>query len=347
MTRITSQLFGTASDGREVVCYTMGNNNGMQVRVLSYACAVQSILVPDREGELRDVALGYDSVEHYEKGSCFFGAFVGRYANRIKGAAFSLNGKTYLLEKNDGNNHLHGTFSDRIYDGVIKDDAVEFSFTSSPSEEGYPGVLTGKVKYYLTQDNALEIEYTAFSDEDTVVNLTNHTYFNLNGQDCSDILNHTFQINSDRFTEVNEEKLPTGRILDVTGTPFDFRREKEIGSDILCHNAQLDCVCGYDHNFILNGNSDKLKEFAKVKSDKSGIVLTALTTEPGVQFYTGNFIHVDAAQHGKGGLRYPRFGGFCLEAQHYPDSVNHPDFPSTMLRKGEIYRQKTIYRFSV
>ena len=345
MIKTTSQPVGTASDGSVIVRYTMVNDNRMQVCILSYGCIIQSIFVPDRNRVLRDIVLGYDTAEHYEKGSSYFDAFVGRYANRIRNASFSLNGKTYELEKNDGRNHLHGSLARRNYHGEIKGDSVVFSFVSSPLDEGYPGTLTGEVRYRLTEDNALEIDYTATSDEDTVINLTNHSYFNLNGQEGSDILSHTLRINADRFTEISEEKIPTGRILAVSGTPFDFRSGKAIGTDILDPDPQLRFASGYDHNLILNGNAGELREIAWARSDRSGITLTMFSTEPGVQLYTGNFIHEDAVPHSKCGSRYPRFGGFCLEAQHYPDSVNHPGFPSTVLKKNQKYRQKTIYRF--
>lgn len=347
MIKITSQPIGTASGGSEIERFTLVNDNGMQVSVLSCGCAIQSILVPDRDGVLRDVVLGYDTAVDYEKGTSFFGAFVGRYANRIKDALFSLNGKTYVLEKNDGRNHLHGTLARRNYRGEIRDDSVVFPFVSPPSDEGYPGTLTGEVRYRLTEDNALEIEYTATSDEDTVINLINHSYFNLNGQDGSDILSHTLRINADRFTEISEEKVPTGRILDVSGTPFDFRSEKEIGANIFDPDPQLRFTSGYDHNLIPNGNTGELREIAQAKSQQTGVTLTVFTTEPGVQLYTGNFIHEDAVPNSKCGSRYPRFGGFCLEAQHYPCSPNFPDFPSAVLKKGELYRQKTVYRFSI
>ena len=347
MIKIYAEPFGKIKSGINVTRFVMENENGMKVAVLDYGCTVQSILVPDRDGTLRDVALGYDKAEFYEKGTCFFGAFVGRYANRIKNAAFTLNGKTYHLNKNEGENHLHGTFSHRIHDGIIKDNAVEFSIISSPSEEGYPGTLKGTVLYRLTEDNTLEIEYNAVCDEDTVINLTNHTYFNLNGQDGSDVLDHTMTLHADSFTEINEEKLTTGRILRVEGTPFDFRQEKPIGTDIAVDDGQLLPSAGYDHNMIISGTKGLLKEAAVVKSQSSGIAMTIWTTEPGVQFYTGNFIHEDAAPHGKGFVRYPRYGGFCLETQGFPDAVNHPDFPDTVLKKGDVYHSKTNYRFTV
>lgn len=346
MTQIIAMPFGTTTEGKEITRYILVSGSGMQVSVLSYGCTVQSILVPDRDGTLRDIALGYNNIEGYEKGSSYFGAFIGRYANRIRHARFFLNGRLYCLENNEGNNHLHGSFAHRIFDGVIRDDAVVFPFVSLPSEEGYPGTLRGEVLYRLTEDNALEIEYTATSDEDTVVNLTNHTYFNLNGRDGSDILNHTLKINSDSFTEINEEHLVTGRILDVDGTPFDFQREKEIGAEIFCDDRQLRLASGYDHNLILHGSAGELRETAVVKSRESGIVMTMATTEPCVQLYTGNLIHEDAAPCGKSGAQYPRFGGFCLEAQRFPDSMNQPAFPTAVLRKGKKYFQKTVYRFS-
>ena len=347
MIKIHTEPFGVLENGTSVTRFVMENENGMKVAVIDYGCTVQSILVPDRDGALRDVALGYDTAASYEKGSCFFGAFVGRYANRIKNAAFTLNGKTYHLNRNEGKNHLHGTFAHRLFNGVVTDNAVAFPIESPPSEEGYPGTLKGTVLYRLTEDNALEIEYTAVCDEDTVINLTNHTYFNLNGQDGSDVLDHTMQLYADSFTEINEEKLTTGRIINVDGTPLDFRREKPIGTDIASDDRQLRLTAGYDHNMIISGTKGTLKETAVVKSQTSGIAMTVWTTESGVQLYTGNFIHEDSAPHGKSSLRYPRYGGFCLETQGFPDAVNHPDFPDTVLKKGDVYHAETIYRFTV
>lgn len=346
MIRIITEPFGAIENGKSVTRFVMENQSGMKVAVIDYGCAVQSIVVPDRDGVLRDVALGYDDASYYEQGGCFFGAFVGRYANRIGNAAFPLNGKTYHLKKNEGENHLHGAFAHRHFSGVIKGDAVEFTIESPPSEEGYPGTLMGTVLYRLTEDNALEIEYAAVCDEDTVINLTNHTYFNLNGQDGSDVLNHTIRLYADSFTEISEKKLPTGRVLGVDGTPLDFRTEKAIGAEIDSDFQQLRLTSGYDHNMILIGAAGALKRAAVVKSPQTGIVLTASTTEPAVQFYSGNYIQGDRAPRGKAPVRYPRYGGFCLEAQHYPDSVHHPAFPDTILKKGETYYQKTIYRFS-
>ena len=285
MSIISSQPFGRTKDGHAVTRYLLTNDSGMQVNILSYACAVQSILVPDQSGVLRDVALGYDTIEDYEKGTCFFGAFVGRYANRIEDAQFSFNGRTYSLEKNEGNNHLHGTFACRVYDGVVENDALIFRFVSLPEEEGFPGVLEGMVQYRLTNDNALEIEYRASCDEDTVINLTNHTYFNLNGHDGTDVLDHTLRLCTDRFTEINDRMIPTGKIIHVDGSPMDFRQEKRIGADIFSDDRQLKIASGYDHSMILTGAAGELREFAYAKSEKTGIVLTASTTEPAVQLY--------------------------------------------------------------
>lgn len=346
MIKITLQPFGEIS-GKEIIRYTMCNDNGLRVSVINFGCSIQAILVPDHSGILRDVVLGYDDAHGYAAGSSFFGSLVGRYANRIGNARFTLNSKTYVLEQNDGGNHLHGVFARRICDGRIESDSVVFSFLSSPEEEGFPGALSVEVRYRLTEDNAVMIDYTATTDEDTVINLTNHTYFNLNGQDGSDVFDHTIQINADAFTEIGDDKLPTGRIISVEGTPMDFRRAKKIGADISRDDCRLQIASGYDHNMILNGQAGELRESAVAKGDRSGIIMHVSTTEPGAQFYTGSYIDEDTAPYGKNGIRYPRYGGFCFETQHYPDSVNHPLFPSTILRKGETYRQTTLYRFSV
>ncbi len=300
MTTVSVRPFGSTGDGKAVTQYTLKNENGMCVQLLSYACAVQRMVIPDKNGVPRDVVLGYDTLEGYENGSSFFGAFVGRYANRIKNAAFPLGGKMVRLRPNAGAHHLHGAFARRVFDGEMTDGGVVFRYVSPPEEEGYPGTLTGEVRYTLTADNALVIAYTATADADTVVNLTNHAYFNLNGQDGSDVL-----------------------------------------------NPQLTQSGGYDHNLILNGSTGALHRFATAKSGSTGIILTAYTTEPAIQLYTGNFIQNDTAAHGKNGVRYPRYGGFCLEAQHYPCSPNYPQFPSTVLKKGETYRQTTVYQLSV
>lgn len=340
---ITSAPFGVTKNGETVTRWMLSNASGMEVGILDFGCTVQSILVPDAAGKKIDVALGYDALDGYEAGTCFFGAFVGRYANRIKGAQFELNGKRYALEKNDGNNHLHGVYCKQVFDAAVEDDTLIFRRVSPDGEEGYPGTLTFEVRYRLTEDNALEIEYVGRTDADTVVNFTNHTYFNLNG--AGDILGHKMTICADRFTEGDAETLPTGRILEVAGTPMDFRAGRVIGADIAADFEQLKLAGGYDHNFILNGEAGTLRKMAAAEGGESGLRMEAFTTQPAMQLYTGNFVHMDAAPFGKGGVRYPRYAGFCLESQHYPCSPNFPAFPTTVLRPGEEYREKTVYRF--
>ena len=339
---ITSAPFGTTAKGEPVTRYVMRNAAGMEAAVLSYGCTVQSICVPTA-GEKIDVALGYDDLRSYEAGTCFFGAFVGRYANRIKGAHFWLNGREYTLEKNDGDNHLHGVYCKQVFAGAAEGDTLVFRRVSPDGEEGFPGALTVEVRYRLTDDNALEMEYLAQTDADTVVNLTNHTYFNLNGG--GDILGHRLTLCADRFTEGNAQTLPTGRILQVEGTPMDFRAGRRIGEDIGSDFEQIRLCRGYDHNFVLSGTPGKLRKMAEAEGDASGIRMEAFTTQPAVQLYTGNYVDLDGAPFGKGGVRYPRYAGFCLESQHYPCAPNFPEFPSTLLRPGEEYREKTVYRF--
>lgn len=340
---IEKEYFGQTKTGEPVFRYDLKNSKGMCVRILNYGCIIQSILVPDRDGRAVDVALGYDDLSGYEAGSCFFGAFVGRYANRIKGARFTLNGETYHLEKNDGGNHLHGSYCRRVFEGAVDGDSLIFQYTSPDGEEGYPGTLDMHIRYTLSEDNALEIGYTASADADTVVNFTNHTYFNLNGS--GDILGHFLQLKADRYTEADPETLPTGKILSVGGTPMDFRFGKRIGEDLLCDWPPLKMTRGYDHNFILDEKAGTLRKFAQSTGEKSGITLEAFTTQVAVQLYTGNFVDGDSAPFGKGGVRYPRYAGFCLETQHYPCSPNFPEFPSTVLHPGEEYHEKTVYRF--
>ena len=340
---ITQQPFGAASQGQSVTRYILRNSRGMQVNILSYGAVVQSIIVPDKNGVLRDVVPGFDSVHDYERNYCFFGAFVGRYANRIKDGQFTLNGITYRLKHNAGRHHLHGIFPFKVYDGVIEDGSLVFRFRSLPNEEGYPGTLDGELRYRLTEDNALDILYTASADEDTIVNLTNHSYFNLNGHDGGDILHHTLQIDADRFTEIDGEGIPTGRILRVDNTALDFRQPKPIGAALFSTEEQIAVAGGCDHNMIFDKPSGAFRRFAVAKSDKTGIVLTAYTGEPAAQLYTGNFINAT----GKGGAAYGKFSGFALEAQRYPCAPNFPEFPSAVLRRGDTYHQHTAYRFSV
>lgn len=302
MRRIFSEPFGTTHRGEPVRRYVLENDTGMQVKILDYGCTVQSLLVRGV-----DVVLGYDDLKGYERGSCYFGAFVGRYANRIKEARFRLNGKDYLLEPNDGPNHLHGVYTTQVFAAAVEGDALVFRLRSPDGEEGFPGNLKLEIRYRLTDDNGLEIRYRAATDADTVLNLTNHSYFNLNGQDGSDILGHTLCMDADRFTEGDRETLPTGRILPTQGTAMDFRTEKPIGQDLFADDPQLAMCRGYDHNFILREGNGELRWFARARGEGGGICLDCYTTQPAVQLYTGNYVDEDAAPRGKNGLRYPRY----------------------------------------
>lgn len=346
MTTITSKQFGLTKDGRVVTAFEMRNGAGICVRVLDYGCAIQSITLPDRDGKIVDVVLGYDDIRSYEEGSCFYGAVVGRYANRIKDGHFFLEGKEIQLEKNspNGHNHIHGVFPHRIFDAKIEGESLLFHYLSPDQEEGYPGNLDLTVRYSLDENGALTLDYEAFTDKVTVINLTNHCYFNLNGHDGSTVLNHKVWLNCIGFTEYSDTFAPTGRVISVENTPLDFRKEQTIGARFDDDFRQFRICTGYDHNMILDGKLGELKPVGTAKSDVTGILLEVFTTEPAIQFYSGNFIQFDEAPIGKFGIRYPKNGGLCFEAQHYPDSMNQPTFPSTVLRPGETYRQKTIYR---
>ena len=346
MTSLCHEPFGVTADGRPVTRWTLRNGTGMTVRVLDYGCVIQSIEVPDRSGRATDVVLGYDDLAGYEAGTCWFGALVGRYANRIGNAAFSLDGRTYALPKNDGENHLHGTFERRVFSASEEDGALVLRYVSPAGEEGYPGTLAVTVTYTLTEDNALVLDYRAVTDAPTVVNLTNHSYFNLDGQGRGDVLSQRLWLSASQVTEIAPGTVPTGRLLPVAGTALDFRAEKPIGRDIGADEAQLRLCGGYDHNYILD-KGPGLVPCGGAYSPATGIEMTFATTQPGVQLYTGNYVQDDAAPHGKGGVRYPRHGGFCLESQHFPDSPNRPDFPATILRPGEEYHEITEYRFGV
>ena len=342
-----SYTFGQTRDGRRVTAFELSNGGGMSVRILDFGCTIQRILVPDRNGAPIDVALGYDDLASYENGSCYYGATIGRYANRIGGARFVLDGKEYRLEANseEGHNHIHGVFKKRIFDAATDGGDLLLHYTSPDMEEGYPGTLDLLIRYHLCEDNALEIGYTATTDAPTVLNLSNHSYFNLNGQDGSTILDHKLWLSSSHYSQYDEFFAQTGRIIPVEGTPLDFRKEQTFGARFDDDYPPFRVCTGYDHNMILDGEPGALKPIGTVKSERSGIALSAFTTEPAIQLYSGNFIHFDPVPHGKNGIRYPKNGGFCLEAQHYPDSVSHPHFPSTVLRPGETYRQTTVYRF--
>ena len=347
---ISQKSFGKTKSGTAVSLYTLTNAHGAQVQITNYGGIVTSIKVPDRHGRLADVVLGFDSVGRYEKDSPYFGALIGRYGNRIAKGRFTLDGDTHKLFVNNGPNSLHGGkvgFDKKVWTATPVKSAqgvgLALRLLSKDDEEGYPGNLDIKVVYTWTNDNSLKLEYTATTDKDTVLNPTNHSYFNLAGAGHGTVLDTTMMINADKFTPVDKTQIPTGALRPVAGTPFDFRRPHAIGERINQSNPQLLIGAGYDHNFVLNGSGLRLS--ARAYSPRSGRVLTEYTTEPGVQLYTGNFL--DGKLRGKGGKLYPRRGAFCLEAQHFPDSPNHPSFPTTELKPGDTYRQTTVYAFSV
>lgn len=344
---ITSAPFGVTRSGRPVTAYTLSNSHGCKAVVLDFGGTVQSLIVPDRGGKPTDVVLGYDSVGDYERGSCYYGAFVGRYANRIAASRFPLEGGTVQLTPNEGRNHLHGNYCFEVYDAAAEGDSLVLRRTSPDGEDGYPGTMTLTVTYTLTEQNGLVLEYQAATDKTTVINLTNHAYFNLSGHASGTALDTVLQLNASRITEMDGESIPTGVIRNLSpDDPFNFTVPKAISRDIDGDDPQLRFGSGYDHNFIFDLPSLETP-VATAVSPRSGILMDVYTTQPGVQFYSANFVQDDPVGHGKGGVAYPKRGGFCLETQHYPDSPNRPAFPSTVLRPGETYHQVTEYRFSV
>lgn len=348
---ITKASFGKTAEGAPVDLYTLKNASGMEVAIATFGGRIVSLKAPGRNGQFTDVVLGFDNMEGYLGEHPYFGALVGRYGNRIAKGQFKLDGKTYKLAINNGVNALHGGL--KGFDKVVwtarevpgGDPSVELTYLSKDGEEGYPGSLTEKVTYSLTAANELKIEYSATTDKDTVVNVTNHSYFNLAGQGHGDILSHVLQLNAAKFTPVDAGLIPTGELKNVEGTPFDFRQPTVIGSRINAEDEQLKRGGGYDHNFVVDGSAGTLRLAARVSEPTSGRVLEVSTTEPGVQFYTGNFL--DGTVKGKGGVAYAKRTGFCLETQHFPDSPNHPDFPTTALKAGAEYNSTTVFKFSV
>lgn len=343
--------FGRTADGTPVEVFTLTNRAGVEIRAITYGGIITSIRVPDRSGRFADVALGFDRLEPYLPRHPYFGALIGRYGNRIGGARFELDGQTYQLAANNGPNHLHGGVrgfdrhvwaAEPIGGGAA---GVAFTRTSPDGEEGYPGTLQARVTYTLTDANELAVEYQATTDKPTPVNLTQHTYFNLAGHDSGDILGHVVTIYADRFTPVDSTLIPTGELAAVEGTPFDFRQPAAIGGRIGDAHPQLKHAGGYDHNFVLNRRGPDLQPAARVLEPASGRTLEVRTTEPGLQFYSGNFL--DGSQTGKGGAVYRHRTGLCLETQHFPDSPNKPQFPSTILKPGETYRSRTVFTFGV
>jgi len=343
--------FGRTPDGQAVELFTLTNARGIEVRAINYGGIIASLRVPDRAGRLGDVVLGHETLEGYLKAPSYFGCIVGRYGNRIAKGQFTLDGHTYHLVTNNGPNHLHG--GTKGFDKVVwKADPVEaadgagvvFTYTSKDGEEGYPGNLAVRVTYTLNDRDELAFEYFATTDKATPVNLTQHSYFNLAGEGTRDVLDHQLMIDADRFTPVDATLIPTGVLASVAGTPFDFRKATAIGARIEQKDEQLVRGGGYDHNFVLNRKGAGLARVIRVMEPTTGRVMVVSTTEPGVQFYTGNFL--DGTVTGKASHVYRRRYGFCLETQHFPDSPNQPSFPSTTLRPGREYRSKTVLAFS-
>jgi aldose 1-epimerase len=348
---VTRAAFGKTRDGRAVEIYTLTNANGLEMHVITYGGIITSLKVPDRTGHLDDVVLGFDTLDGYLKDPPYFGALVGRYGNRIAKGQFTLNGATYKLATNNGPNHLHGGvkgFDKVIWNAVPGDSAdgvsVTLTRTSPDGEEGYPGNLQATVRYTLTDKNELAIEYRATTDKATPVNLTQHSYFNL-AADSGDVLGHELTIHASRYTPVDATLIPTGELAPVQGTPFDFQKATAIGARIGADNAQLKNGGGYDHNWVLDRKGPGLQPAARLVDPKSGRTLEVATTEPGLQFYSGNFL--DGSITGKGGRVYKHRTGLCLETQHYPDSPNHPSFPSTILQPGQTYSSKTVFTFGI
>jgi aldose 1-epimerase len=343
--------FGTLPDGTAVELFTLTNAGGMDVRVTNYGGIITVIRTADRNGKFDDVTLGYDSLDGYLKSTPYFGAIVGRYANRIGKARFRLDGRTYKLAANDGPNTLHGGlkgFDKAVWkaepfekEGVV---GIVFSHTSPDGDEGFPGTLSIQVTYTLSDQNELAFDFHATTDKPTVLNLTQHAYFNLAGEGSGDVLGHELTINADRYTPVDATLIPTGELANVAATPLDFRTSTAIGARIDADHQQIRLGKGYDHNYVLNRQGDELVLAARVEEPKSGRVLEVRTTEPGMQFYSANWL--DGTITGKSGRPYQRRHAFCLETQHFPDSPNKSAFPTTTLRPGEEFRSKTVYTFS-
>jgi len=349
--QVTKQPFGKTPDGQQVDLYTLRNTRGAEATIMNYGAIVVSLKVPDRNGKFDDVVLGFKDFDGYLQNDPYFGAIVGRYGNRIAKGRFTLNGVEYKLATNNGENHLHGGikgFDKVVWTGSEMKSpggpSVAMTYLSKDGEEGYPGNLTARVVYTLTNNNELRLDYTITTDKDTVQNITHHSYFNLAGEGNGDILNHLVTINSTRFVPTDAGSIPTGQLKSVAGTPFDFRKATAIGARIDQDDEQIKFGRGYDHTWVINGRMGVMRLAATAYETTSGRVMQVWTTEPGVQFYTGNFL--DGTKTGKSGKIYPRRSGFCFETQHYPDSPNQPSFPTTTLKKGQTYKSTTIYRFS-
>ncbi|HZP03844.1 MAG TPA: aldose epimerase family protein [Terracidiphilus sp.] len=344
---VKMSIWGHTADGTPVPIYTLRSGQ-IEVRVMAYGAKLVSVKTPDRSGKMADVVLGYDSLENYLNDSqTHFGSIVGRYGNRIALGKFTLDGKTYQIPINNGPNALHGGtmgFDRHVWQSKEVPNGAEFTLVSPDGDMGFPGTLTAHVKYTV-QGNTLRIDYSATTDKDTVLNITNHAYFNLNGDDKGTILNQKIQIDAERYTPTDAGLIPTGELAPVAGTPLDFRKPEVIGARINDDNAQLKLAGGYDFNFVLDGKMGTMHPAATVADPESGRKMTVETTEPGVQFYSGNFL--DGTFTGRHGVKYVRNTGFCLETQHFPDSPNHPNFPSTVVHPGQTFHSTTTFTFSV
>jgi aldose 1-epimerase len=349
---VTKESFGKTSTGENIDIYTLRNANGVEARITNYGGVLVSLKIPDSNHKFDDVVLGFNNLDDYLKPNPNFGSLIGRYGNRIAKGRFTLNGVQYKLAVNNGENHLHGGL--KGFDKVIwtgsqlrtkAGPAVVLNYLSKDGEEGYPGNLRVRVVYTLTAKNEIKIDYSATTDKDTVINLTHHSYFNLRGEGSGDILNHVIKINADRFIPTDAGSIPTGEIRKVAGTPFDFLTPTGIGIRINQDDEQLKFGNGYDHTWVINGQPGTLRLAASAYEPSTARFMEVWTTEPGMQFYTGNFL--DGTLTGKSGKLYERRSGFCFETQHYPDSPNQPSFPTTTLKRGAIYRSTTIYKFSL
>ena len=344
--KTTKTAFGTTPENQTISLFRLENASGAYVEFLDYGCRIMSICVPDKKGNLTDVALGLENLDTYLNDDASLGAIVGRFANRIANGRFSLNGKEYQLAVNNGPNHLHGGptgYGQRIWNGKFSDNKLIFTRTSPAGEEGYPGTLNLSITYGWSEDNELSISYEATTDADTILNLTNHAYFNLNGHGSGTVLNHELRIDADSITELNENQVPTGKYIPVEGTPFDFREAKEIGQDINADNEQLKYGNGYDHNFAIDKDGDGVELVATAYCKESGIKMEVFTDAIGIQLYTANFIDGNI---GKGNIRYQDRAAFCLETQYFPNSINEPNFVRPVFAAGEVYETTTVYKFS-
>lgn len=340
--KISSSYYGTTAKGEEVTCYTLTNARGMQARILDYGCILTHLILPDRNGEPVDVVLGYDDLASYEVNSSYFGAEIGRFAGRIKNASFVLNGREYRLTPNDGPNHLHGVLHKRVFRGTVGDERLHLSYTSPDGEDGLPGTVQITVSYGLDDNNVLTIQQEAVSDADTILNLTNHSYFNLSGHKSGKVDEQLLQISADSFLETADDTCPTGQILPAEGF-MDFRRLRKIGKGFPAACEQMEMVGGYDHCYVLRPGAAPA---AMAYSPKTGITLTVVTTQPGIQLYSGNYLE-DNPLPGKGGAKYLRRSGFALETEGFPCAPNYPEFPSAVIRAGETYRQTTMFQLQV